>query len=86
MSKFIPASAVAHETYQQMLRAKHGVKAGTHLLYPNADTGPYVIRKDKFDALEQATKDVLMNAPQPAPAEPESGFKRGFKKLFGGIK
>lgn len=53
MSKFIPPSAVHHERVQHGKRLKHGIKLGTHVQWPD-DEGPYVVRKDKLEDLEDS--------------------------------
>lgn len=86
MSKFIPASAVTFEKYQQQLRAVHGLKLGTHIKFPHAENGPFILRKDKFDALTpEQLASIQAQLPMPQPTVVQK-LKRGFKKLIKGVK
>ncbi len=86
MSKYLPPSAVAQETYMQQLRANHGVKAGTHIKYPHAENGPYIFRKDRLEALTPEQRQLMEKFSGTKPDSTVKKLKRGFKKLFGGIK
>lgn len=90
MSKYLPAAAVAQEKYQQNIRAIFGVKAGTHMRFPDAEKGPFIVRKDKLAALGPDAQALLAKQAHAAagtkPATRAQKLKRGFKRLFGGAK
>ncbi len=45
MSKFIPATAVARETYMQSERKRIGLITGDYIRYPNAEAKDYFVVK-----------------------------------------
>lgn len=91
MSKYLPVIAVEREKLQQQLRAIHGVKVGTHVRFPHAELGPFIIRKDRLEALTAEDQNKLREqAHLTAGTKPENTqaqkLKKGFKRLFGGLK
>jgi hypothetical protein len=49
MSRYIPRTAIERESTMQVLRRANGLKTGDYVRYPDADKGPYVIKKSKLE-------------------------------------
>lgn len=60
MSKYLPHAAVVREQMQHLRRLNYGLKVGTHVRYPDADKGPYILKKSVVEKMqiEQAASIV----------------------------
>lgn len=58
MSKFIPYASVYREWTQQQKRLDHGLKTGTHVRYPDPNTGPFILRKEVAERQAELDKDL----------------------------
>lgn len=58
MSKYIPATAVARETYMQSQRKEFGLTTGDYLKYPSAEAKDYFVVKKSHLYADDGTLHV----------------------------
>lgn len=84
MSLYMPAYIVRNELIQQQKRREYGLKAGTHVKFPDKNEGPYIFKKTVLARYEAAgmlplikqVGEKVLEAQAAAAEQKPSMFKR----------
>lgn len=62
MSKYLPVSALQREAVMHQKRLHHGLNVGTHVRYPDAELGPFIIKQSLLGTLGKEGIDKALKA------------------------